>query len=35
MKIMGMIEFKLYYVNIDKNWAKYLYKYIISITKFD
>ena len=32
MKIMGMIEFKLYYVNIDKNWVKYLYKYIISIT---
>ena len=32
MKIMKMIEFKLYYVNIDKNWVNYLYQYIISIT---
>ena len=32
MKIIEKIEFKLYYVNIDKNWVKYLYQYIISIT---
>ena len=32
MKIIEMIEFKLYYVNIDKNWVKYLYQYIISKT---
>ena len=32
MKIIEMIEYKLYYVNIDKNWVKYLYQYIISIT---